>query len=334
MKNIMKRIAAVSLAVVMVVTGIYCAPQKSDAAGKYDVILEKNGVAEAGQQMVFDYTLSKSAQTTNVLFTSAPTGMKIEIYRGNVCLDSWRVEADSQYWDQYSADTYDYGFTMPHSSSGDYQIRITFDSSVNYALYIEVPKANPAISAKSVTITKGFTYKLSVKDAGGKVTWSSNKKSVASVDSKGKVTAKKKGTAVITAKTAGGAKLTCKVKVKDNIYSGMNITLSDVKYGHSGLAVSKMSYDKKGNLLVKMKFVNNIGYKVVNIKNVNVALKDVKGKVIGKVKIKKKKMTVPYGGSKTFTVKIKKSALKVKKSDLRNATYKFTTKYIATYMLY
>ena len=333
MKNIMKRIAAVSLAVVMVVTGIYCAPQKSDAAGKYKTIVEEKGTAEAGQEVTYNFSISKGMDTYYGIYTALPMSIEIGLYKGNVRVDSWEDDSYSNYWQNYGG-VYAYAFAYKLSSAGDYQLKVKFGSATNYAVYIDIPKATPKISAKSVTITKGFAYKLSVKDAGGKVTWSSNKKSVASVDSKGKVTAKKKGTAVITAKTAGGAKLTCKVKVKDNIYSGMNITLSDVKYGHSGLAISKMSYDKKGNLLVKMKFVNNIGYKVVNIKNVNVALKDVKGKVIGKVKIKKKKMTVPYGGSKTFTVKIKKSALKVKKSDLRNATYKFTTKYIATYMPY
>ena len=59
----------------------------------------------------------------------------------------------------------------------------------------------------------GKTAKLKVKNYKGTVKWSSNKKKVAAVSKKGVVTAKKKGTAVITAK-AGKKKLKCKVTVK------------------------------------------------------------------------------------------------------------------------
>ena len=47
----------------------------------------------------------------------------------------------------------------------------------------------------------------------GKVKWSSSNKKVATVNSKGKVVAKKKGTAKISAKV-GGKTYRCKVTVK------------------------------------------------------------------------------------------------------------------------
>jgi hypothetical protein len=58
------------------------------------------------------------------------------------------------------------------------------------------------------------TYTLSVSGTSKKITWSSSNKKVATVSSKGKVTAKGKGTATITAKTSTGDKVTCKVTVK------------------------------------------------------------------------------------------------------------------------
>ena len=53
---------------------------------------------------------------------------------------------------------------------------------------------------------------MKVKGTKKKVKWSSNKKTIATVTRKGKVTAKKQGTAVITAKI-GKKKYKCKVKV-------------------------------------------------------------------------------------------------------------------------
>lgn len=69
------------------------------------------------------------------------------------------------------------------------------------------------INKKTATLTVGKALQLKVSGTKSKVTWSSNKKSVATVTKKGKVTAKKKGTATITAKV-GKKKYTCKVTVK------------------------------------------------------------------------------------------------------------------------
>lgn len=75
--------------------------------------------------------------------------------------------------------------------------------------------AAPRLNKSKLTIKKGKTYKLKVKNYKKKVKWSSTKRKVASVNKKGVVTAKNKGTARIIAK-AGRKKLTCKVTVKDN----------------------------------------------------------------------------------------------------------------------
>lgn len=69
------------------------------------------------------------------------------------------------------------------------------------------------LSEKKITLTVGKSKTLKVKGTKKKVKWSSSKKSVATVSSKGKVTAKKKGTATITAKV-GNKKYKCTVTVK------------------------------------------------------------------------------------------------------------------------
>jgi hypothetical protein len=75
-----------------------------------------------------------------------------------------------------------------------------------------VEAASVKLNKTSITLGVGSTYTLKVKGTSKKVTWSSSDKSIAKVNSKGKVTAVKKGTVTITAKV-GNKKYKCKVKV-------------------------------------------------------------------------------------------------------------------------
>ena len=93
---------------------------------------------------------------------------------------------------------------------------------VSYACNVKVE--NPVISKKSAVMLTGQKKTLKVKGTTGKVKWKSSKKSVASVSSKGVVTAGKKGSAVITA-TVRGKKLTCKIKVEDPSLNKNSLTL-------------------------------------------------------------------------------------------------------------
>lgn len=102
------------------------------------------------------------------------------------------------------------------------KVTITVQSGKQKATVTLTVKKAPALKAiKNVppkkTITKGKTYTLKPQlypsGAIAKITYTSSNKSVATVDSKGKITAKKKGTAVITVK-AGKVTAKCKVTVK------------------------------------------------------------------------------------------------------------------------
>ncbi|MBE6900955.1 MAG: hypothetical protein E7478_00615 [Ruminococcaceae bacterium] len=86
---------------------------------------------------------------------------------------------------------------------GSLSLKATFPSSSSSA---------SKISYLQVTIPKGSTLKLSAVISGnGTPTWTSSKKSVATVSSKGTVTAKTAGTTIITAKLGSSA---VKIKVK------------------------------------------------------------------------------------------------------------------------
>jgi uncharacterized protein YjdB len=78
-------------------------------------------------------------------------------------------------------------------------------------------KAKVTLKKSSVTIKKkgAYTLKIKSKTYGDKISkWVSKNKKIATVNSKGKVTGKKKGTTTITLQMKSGAKATCKVKVK------------------------------------------------------------------------------------------------------------------------
>lgn len=86
------------------------------------------------------------------------------------------------------------------------------------AIWIPIPaqaaKATMKISHKTLNLTVGDTKTLKVTTSlKGKVSWKSSDKKIATVTSKGKVTAKKPGTAKITAKLKGKS-VSCKVTVK------------------------------------------------------------------------------------------------------------------------
>ena len=104
---------------------------------------------------------------------------------------------------------------------------------------------NPTIklSKKKLTLTAGKTAKLkaTVKGKSKKVKWKSTKKSVASVNSKGKITAKKAGTATIIA-VANGKKAKCKVTVKPKPAPKVVRRSSSSGSGGSSYSSSSSSY--------------------------------------------------------------------------------------------
>lgn len=80
------------------------------------------------------------------------------------------------------------------------------------------------LNYKARTIYVGHTLKLTLLNATTKVTWSTSSKAVATVSTKGLVTAKKAGSATITAK-CGGKSFTCKITVKNPTLSKTSAVL-------------------------------------------------------------------------------------------------------------
>lgn len=107
--------------------------------------------------------------------------------------------------------------------TGKSTITVTMKSGAKAKYTVKVQKGK--VTTKSLklnkskcTLKKGKTLTIKVTrdpiTATEKITYSSSNKKVATVDKKGKITAKKKGKATITVKTSNGKKATCKVTVK------------------------------------------------------------------------------------------------------------------------
>lgn len=96
------------------------------------------------------------------------------------------------------------GITIDYSDGSSKLSDNTIASiSLNYSKY-----------SLTVGQSKTLVAAVSPESAKSNVTWYSSNNKVATVSSTGKVTAKKAGTATITAKTSNGLKATCKVTVK------------------------------------------------------------------------------------------------------------------------
>ena len=106
----------------------------------------------------------------------------------------------------------------------------------------QIQAATTKLNKTSATLWVGETLQLKVKNSNNKVKWSSSKKSVATVSSKGKITAKKSGKAVITARV-GSKKYKCTITVRQTSISSKSITLV---YGTNATGLCSISCPDRG----------------------------------------------------------------------------------------
>lgn len=178
--------------------------------------------------------------------------------------------------------------------------------------------ATPKISSKKLTLIKGQSKTLKVTGTTKTVKWSSDKAAVAKVTQNGKVIAKKRGTAVISAKV-GKKTYKCKVTVEEpklskksvSVYVGKNTTLKvsgtkqKVSWNSSNRKIASVS--NKGVVKGLKKGTATITAKVGNKKyNCKVTVK-IKSVPVNKININKKSISLEVGEKVTLKATVSPS---------------------------
>ncbi len=180
-------------------------------------------------------------------------------------------------------------------------VRMTSGATATCKVTVQKGKVvtkNLTINHKKATILKGKTLKLEAErdpiTATEKITWSSSNTKVATVNSKGKVTAKGEGKATITAETSNGKKVKCKITVK----------VPTVKLRKTSGTVK---VKKTLQIQIKSTYPANDTVKSYKSSNSKVAKVNSDGTVLG---VKKGKATITVtmesGAKAIFKVKVKK----------------------------
>ena len=250
MKKITK-VLSVLMTAVMLMTALCVPAYAASASASSESAYKKAKLVDSGKTMSFTLKKDKDesnygiAQIYKVELSKTGT-LKLDVTSAVSSFHIQVLDKDVSEWMPYSnysiktgtfVDTYDNGpwinwqenlgkakLTMEYKlKKGVYYVRVfsipgaKINGKTTIKFTYPQDKSESSDSAKitsfTITLKKGSTLQLGTILSGeGTVKWSTSKKSVATVTSKGKVTAKAKGTAVITAKTGDSSmKITIKV---------------------------------------------------------------------------------------------------------------------------
>lgn len=322
-KIIREKIFAVFMAVMLTVTTVFAGGVSKAKAADTKEIFESGIVKTTeGEESLakFRATAVNASILVRILLQEA-TDVQITLYDadGNQYAEPVTIaEADWAWISDDNGYFRELSLTVPE---GVYSLGLITAKSVylQMKMYQTALDEDAAISETYTILAAGFSQQLTVTGATVS-SWKSDDTSIAKVDKNGKVTGVKPGDTKITATTENGTELTCTVRVYANEYSATKLEVSDITSGKAGFGVYNMKYDKSGNLVLKAMLLNNTKYRVTQLKNINITVKDANGKLVGTYKNSKMKVSVKSGATKNFTFVIKKASLKNKKANLFKIT--------------
>jgi uncharacterized protein YjdB len=206
-------------------------------------------------------------------------------------------------------------------SVGQTEITATVDG---LTLKCAVRVSKPTLSATSARISALTKYKLTVSYTTKPVRWTSSRTSVATVSSSGKITARRPGTATITA-TVDGYRLKCKVTVKANGHS-YSVSMKPGNYESGAtIAIGKVYYSGS-SIYLDVYLVNNYSNKTIyKINSLKISVYDEEtGTLLAKKKFTNIYARLGHGKIKKITLRFYGSATIKKGYELRLRTQTFT----------
>lgn len=222
----------------------------------YEKKLDENGkdsycnyLAVGNHKLTLTYREEVCDITINVLDTVKPVFINDENIKETIDIvkdckpeESYYVNFYKDYVNDVSAVTLVADDTLvDYSKEGSYSVKLkATDTSGNIAEKdIKVIITSPSIKLdkQSITITEGGTATIKIEVIGKEKTvkYTSSDNTIATVDNKGKVTGKKKGTTTMIAE-ANGVKTECKITVKEKTLSAKEKRLQEAKVAAKKLA--------------------------------------------------------------------------------------------------
>lgn len=212
MKKLAKKVLAALLTAVIAVSGLVITTVPAAAKGLFDdavelKALETTSISNFKQESVYYYKIDIPREGAFDLKISGNYCTQFEIKNG----DDETIATSAKSAKEFYVKDLQKG-TYYLKAYDEYNTGLAY---VREMYYTFVPTEKPVISF-GVTLKKGDTIQFDAitENYDGKVTWKSTKKSVATVNSKGLVTAKKAGTTYIRAQMDNGDFVEIKVVVK------------------------------------------------------------------------------------------------------------------------
>lgn len=317
MKGMRKRIGEKFIKIVglmilsLVMVGYY--PMQVFAVENESFYPEKEGEFAFGCiEMERSFIVDKDCEASINIFVKTQNILTLKLVDdGGTVLETKSFTREDGVFDSQTQE-YLYNWQVLLKENTQYNLKFKFEDSTNYRLQVYRPKVQ--LNATEMTVTEGFTENIEVL-YGDVAKWISSNSKIAKVKA-GKVTGVKVGSATVTAVMLDGTEVSCDVVVKKNVMSRpINATESN-KFTSQ---VYNISYDSKGNLVLKVRITNTTSNNIVNGRASKIVIKTASGKEIGNYVIKAHGVKVKANSHKDYTYKISKAKLKIKKADLRKA---------------
>lgn len=124
-------------------------------------------------------------------------------------------------------------FTATGEGETNVAVTTTGGSVIKFHVRVKTPTVSVRLSVSDLDLTVGQKKALNAITSASKSTlkWTSSDTKVVSVDKNGNITAKKKGTATVTVKTANGKSSSCTVKVNEVRVTGVRLDISGMTLG-------------------------------------------------------------------------------------------------------